>query len=375
MLYGEAVKLPREATIYINFENRRLAGMDGEVFNDIIDFIHSEGLLEQHRRIYLFLDEVQRIDGWERYVRSIQDEFKGRIKIIVTGSSSEILASDAASLLTGRHLTTLVLPLSFGEYLRFRGLELDPGTERGRALLDKESGEYLRRGGFPEASVSDDWEKLRDQLYEDVLSRDVITRSGHRGAHIIKEFSDYLMANTGNLLSFNKMADYLGSRNIRITTPTLIRYFGMLKSAYICFDVTIHSSKYRDRMKHPRKIYAYDTGFAHLSGEAGAGRLLENAAAVELVRHGIEPRYWKDQAGYEVDFVFGRTGKARALQVCQSLSDPDVRKRELRALERCMDEMDIPEGLIITRREEGTASAGGRPVRIVPLWKWLLGME
>jgi len=84
--------------------------------------------------------------------------------------------------------------------------------------------------------------------------------------------------------------------------------------------------------------------------------------------------YWKDRIGYEVDFLVGRPNRLQAIQVCCDLSDPDVRKRELRALERCMDEMDIPEGLIITRREEGTTSAGGRPVGIVPLWKWLLGM-
>ena len=113
LLYGIAAKLPRRTTIYVNFENRRLAGVDGNVFNDLVEFIHSERLIERGERLHLFLDEVQKIPGWERYVRSIQDEFKGRIKTFVTGSSSELLASDAAKLLTGRHLTTLLLPLSF----------------------------------------------------------------------------------------------------------------------------------------------------------------------------------------------------------------------------------------------------------------------
>ncbi|MBA3045033.1 MAG: ATP-binding protein [Candidatus Thermoplasmatota archaeon] len=371
MLFGTAAKLPRKTTIYINFENRRLANVDGNIFNDIVEFIHSEKLMELHPRILLFLDEVQRIRGWERYVRSIQDEFKGHIKIFVTGSSSELLASDAAKLLTGRHLTTLVLPLSFQEFLAFREFNADPQTERGRVLMGKELDEFVHRGGYPEVAVSEDWQKLLNQLYDDVLSRDVITRSGHRGAHIIREFSDYLMANTGNLLSFSKMSKYLASRDIHITTPTLIKYFGMLKSAYICFDVTIHSAKIRDRMKYPRKIYAFDSGFASITGEAGLGRLYENTVAVELLRRGHEPRYWKDRAGYEVDFVVGRTRKTEAIQVCYDLSDPDVRKRELRGLERCMDELEISEGLVITRDEEGTADAGGRTVRIVPLWKWL----
>ena len=373
MLFSAAANLPKKSTVYVNFENRRLATIDGNVFNDIVEFIHAERLMERYPRVHLFLDEVQRIRGWERYVRSIQDEFKGSIKIFVTGSSSELLASDAATLLTGRHLTTLVLPLSFQEFLDFRESNMDPRTERGRVLMGKEMEEYVRRGGYPEAAVSDDWQKLLTQLYEDVLSRDVITRSGHRGAHILREFSNYLMANVGNLLSFSKMSRYFVSRDIRVTTPTLIKYFSMLRGAYVCFDVTIHSAKIRDRMKYPRKVYAYDSGFASITGETGIGRLYENVVAVELVRRGIEPHYWKDRAGYEVDFVVGRTRKTLAVQVCYDLSDEDVRKRELRGLSRCMDELEISEGLVITRDEEGTEEVGGRTVRIVPLWKWLLG--
>ena len=375
MLFSAAANLPKKSTVYVNFENRRLATIDGNVFNDIVEFIHAERLMERYPRVHLFLDEVQRIRGWERYVRSIQDEFKGSIKIFVTGSSSELLASDAATLLTGRHLTTLVLPLSFQEFLDFRESNMDPRTERGRVLMGKEMEEYVRRGGYPEAAVSDDWQKLLTQLYEDVLSRDVITRSGHRGAHILREFSNYLMANVGNLLSFSKMSRYFVSRDIRVTTPTLIKYFSMLRGAYVCFDVTIHSAKIRDRMKYPRKVYAYDSGFASITGETGIGRLYENVVAVELVRRGIEPHYWKDRAGYEVDFVVGSTRKTQAVQVCYDLSDEDVRKRELRGLSRCMDELEISEGLVITRDEEGTEEVGGRTVRIVPLWKWLLGAQ
>ncbi|MCK4267100.1 MAG: ATP-binding protein [Thermoplasmata archaeon] len=364
MLFSAAANLPKKSTVYVNFENRRLATIDGNVFNDIVEFIHAERLMERYPRVHLFLDEVQRIRGWERYVRSIQDEFKGSIKIFVTGSSSELLASDAATLLTGRHLTTLVLPLSFQEFLDFRESNMDPRTERGRVLMGKEMEEYVRRGGYPEAAVSDDWQKLLTQLYEDVLSRDVITRSGHRGAHILREFSNYLMANVGNLLSFSKMSRYFVSRDIRVTTPTLIKYFSMLRGAYVCFDVTIHSAKIRDRMKYPRKVYAYDSGFASITGETGIGRLYENVVAVELVRRGIEPHYWKDRAGYEVDFVYGGT----AVQVCIDPSDSDTRRRELRALSRCMAETGVREGLVITRDLNESEGA----VRFIPLWKWLL---
>ena len=117
-----------------------------------MEFIHSEGILEDFERIFLFLDEIQHIEGWERYIRSIYDEYKGRIKIFVTGSCSNLLSDEYASLLTGRHITRRVLPLRFQEYLIFNGMEPEKSfdTEKISSRTAGMFDEYLVRGGFPE---------------------------------------------------------------------------------------------------------------------------------------------------------------------------------------------------------------------------------
>ncbi|MBI5001494.1 MAG: ATP-binding protein [Euryarchaeota archaeon] len=361
--------VPKEATIYLNFENRKLAPVQGSMFNDLVEVIHAERLLERHGRVYLFLDEVQRVPDWERYVRSIQDEFKGRVKTTVSGSTARLMRPDVAKLLAGRHLTTVVLPLSFREYLGFVGIEKSPKTERARALVKGALEQYLRHGGYPEVVLSELKEEMLAHLYADSVARDVLAKV--RGAATLSELSDYLVSNSGNLLSFGKMSRYFKSIGAPISVPTLIRYFGHLRDAFLLFDVTIFSTRIRDRLQYPRKVYCYDAGLASVIGNVGEGHLYETVVAAELARRGATFHYWKDRAGYEVDFVLGRGRKTLAVQVCFDLADPDARKREFRGLSRCMGDLGIGDGLVITRDEE----AGEAGVRSVPLWKWLLEAE
>ncbi|MEA1864762.1 MAG: AAA family ATPase [Euryarchaeota archaeon] len=114
-----SIGVDKKATIYLNFEDRRLLPSTPEYLNDLVEFIHARRLLD-HGKIFIFLDEIQRIEGWESYIRSIYDEFKGKIKIFVSGSTSKLTESELSHLLTGRHLTTRVFPLGFGEFLRFK---------------------------------------------------------------------------------------------------------------------------------------------------------------------------------------------------------------------------------------------------------------
>jgi len=130
----ESKKLDKKSTLYINFENRRLYPLKEEYFNQIIEFVYAEGLLDKFERIYLFLDEIQNIENWHRWARSIYDEFKGRMKIFISGSNEKLLEKEYSRLLTGRHLTVNVFPLSFEEYLRFNNIFVD----RKQPLLEKE---------------------------------------------------------------------------------------------------------------------------------------------------------------------------------------------------------------------------------------------
>ncbi len=374
LMFEKIGKLPKQATIYVNFENRKLLPIKSSYLNDIIDFINEEKLLEKYKRIYLFLDEIQKIDGWEQFVRSIYDEYKGKIKIFVSGSSANLLSKDYGELLTGRHLTTNVYPLSFTEFLRFKDCKPEKSTQA-KALLR----EYLLYGGFPEVVLAKEKEQILGQLFSDVLSRDILSRADIRREQILEEFAYFLISNISNRLSFNKMSRYFKSRGIKISVQTLENYFYFMKNAFLLFDALMFSLKVKDQLQYSRKIYCIDTGLANLIGfklNENMGKLYENTVAVELLRRkklNTKVFYWHDQQQREVDFVVKQGLKVEQLiQVCYDLSNEDTKKRELAGLLKAMDEFELNEGTIITKDYESIEVIGEKKVKYVPLWAWLL---
>jgi len=369
--------LPKKSTIYINFENRRLLPLKEEYFNDIVEFIHAQEMLENEKQIYLFLDEVQRITGWEMYARSIYDEFKGKIKIFVSGSSANLLSQDYARLLTGRHLTCVVLPLSFREYLVFKGLSIDDQvlTERKESLVKKYLKEYMTYGGFPEVVLEGQKDTMLSQLFSDIVSRDILSRTEIRNENVMQELSNYCAANISNLLSFGKMTRYFKGRGIKTSTPTLISYFQYMKNAFLFFDNTIFSYKIKDRMQYPRKIYTIDCGFANLAGTENLGRICENTVAIELLRRGASTFYWKYRSGEEVDFVLRKGRRIRPIQVCYDPDAQETKEREIKALIKCMDEFKLKMAEVITFDYEDEEKVKNKTIQFIPLWKFLLGIS
>jgi len=371
-------KLDKEATIYINFENRKLMPLKDSYFNDLIKFIYAEELFEKYETVYLFLDEVQRINGWEKYIRSIYDEFKEKIKIFVSGSSANLLSKEYSKLLTGRHLTTQVLPLSFREFLQFQGIEVGNKiqTERAEVKVKKQLTKYLQTGGFPDVVLGEEKEMILSQLFTDIVSRDVLSRTSIRKENIVEEFSYYLASNVSNLLSFNKMRDYFASRGIKVSVPTLLNYFWHLKNAFLFFDSLIFSYTIKDQMQYPRKIYCVDNGIANISGfktSENLGKLYENTVAIELLRKGFDLYYWKTKQHEEVDFVIKQgTQVTQLIQVCYDMETMDVKQREVKALNKAMETFRIKEGLIITDKIAGEQEFDGMKIVYKPLWEWLM---
>jgi len=377
-------KIDKKATIYVNFENRKLLPLRETYFNDIVKFIYTEKLIEKYKRIYLFLDEVQRIKGWEKFVRSIYDEFKGKIKIFVSGSSANLLSKDYGKLLTGRHLTTKVFPLSFKEFLKFKDLEVEPLTEKKITEIKNFLKEYLRYGGFPEITLSNNKEELLNQLFGDLMARDILGRAEIRKEQIMEEFAYYLTSNVSNTLSFNKMSNYFKSKGIKISVSTIENYFYLMKNAFLFFDNLIFSYKVKDQLQYPRKIYCIDSGLVNLMGfkfSKDVGKIYENTVAVELLRRlnrpSIKSFYWKNPQQEEVDFVIKEGIKIKQLiQVCHNIEDEKTKKREIRALIKASKELKCKNLLVITEdyeTEEKVKWFGSRAsIKFIPLWKWLL---
>lgn len=379
----------KKATVYINFENRKLLPLTPEYFNDLIESIYGRRLLDSYEKIFVFLDEVQRIEGWENYVRSIYDEFKGKIKLFVSGSTSKLTRSELSYLLTGRHLTSHVLPLSFREFLLFKGLVFDRGNvkeyiiEEDISIIKEMLREYITFGGFPEVVLAE-WnkEELLQTLFGDIISRDILAKLGKK-REIGEEIAYFLCSNIGNLVSFTKLSGMLKNRGIKISVPTLEKYFSIMKEAFLFFDVQIFSYKVKDQLQYPRKIYAIDLGFANFSGfkfSEDAGRVMENLVAVELLRRRTlilnpvsEIYYWKDKQGREVDFVLKRGLKIEELiQATYASEKEGIEGREKRALIKASEELKCDNMLVITWDYEAEEEFRGKRIKFTPLWKWLL---
>ena len=371
-------KTDKKATIYINFENRKLLPLRETYFNDIIEFIYAENLIDKYKTVYLFLDEVQRIDKWEQYVRSIYDEFKDKIKIFVSGSSANLLSKEYSKLLTGRHLTTHVTPLSFKEFLDFNNIKITKKniTEQEESIIKKQLKDYIKNGGFPDVVLGKEKDDIISQLFTDIVTRDVLSRIDIRKEDIVEEFSYYLASNVSNLLSFNKMKNYFTSRGMKISVPTLTNYFWHLKNAFLFNDSLIYSYTIKDQMQYPRKIYCIDNGIVNVVGfklSENIGNIYENTVANELIRQDKKIYYWKNRQQEEVDFVIVHGTQVKQLtQVCYNIENIDTKNREIKSLIKAMSSFKMNEGLIITENYDSIETIDNKKIIFKPLWKWLI---
>ena len=371
-------KTDKKATIYINFENRKLLPIRETHFNDIIEFIYAENLIDKYKTVYLFLDEVQRVDKWEQYVRSIYDEFKDKIKIFVSGSSANLLSKEYSKLLTGRHLTTHVTPLSFKEFLDFNNIKIPTKniTEKEESIIKKQLKDYIKNGGFPDVVLGQEKDEIISQLFTDIVTRDVLSRIDIRKEDIVEEFSYYLASNISNLLSFNKMKKYFTSRGMKISVPTLTNYFWHLKNAFLFNDSLIYSYKIKDQMQYPRKIYCIDNGIVNVVGfklSENIGSIYENTVANKLIRQGKKIYYWKNRQQEEVDFVVVHGTQVKQLiQVCYNTENIDTKNREIKSLLKAMTSFKLNEGLIITDDYDSIEIIDKKKIIFKPLWKWLI---
>lgn len=375
-------KIDKKATLYINFENRRLYPLKGDYFNQIVEIIFAERLLEKFKKVYLFLDEVQNVPDWQKYIRSVYDEFKGRIKIFISGSNARLLSKEYAGLLTGRHLSINLFPLSFREFLNFNNL-LPPGAiflEKEKSLIKRGLEDYIEFGGFPEVTLSSPKNKkeILEQHFSDILTRDVIFKQNLRkDLSVIEELGMYILSNAANLTSFRKLTQFFCSKGAKISLPTLEDYFGLFEDAFLFFSVRIFSYKIKDQFQHPLKIYSTDTGLVNALSHKFSedrGRLCENIVAVELKRRKKDIYYWKDYQHREVDFVIKEGLRVKELiQVCMDLEEEKTQNREIESLIRASNELKCRTLVIINKNYEKKEIVKGKTIKYFPLWKWLLG--
>jgi hypothetical protein len=382
LLYGLANELlksnSREEVVHINFEDERIP-IKTEFLTSLLptaDEIFSKKIK------YLFLDELHNIPNWSKWLRRIYDNQD--MKIFVSGSSSKMSEEEIPTELRGRFLEIRIFPLSFKEFLRFKKLDFNfkmlDYSEKERSLLIKALTEYLTYGGLPEIVLIDENKKfeLAQSYYVTVIKRDIVERYNLKNEESLKAILKLLL--DSKEYSISKSYNNLKSLGYEIGKSTLQKYISYIENSYFIFSVPIFSYKIKDQMQYPRKVYFIDNAFINsisTNFSGNFGRLYENIIAVELKRRKKECYYWKSMEKEEVDFVIKDNRKIdQLIQVCYDVTDPDTKKREIKALLKASKDLRCSNLLVINQNYSGEEYLEWfgirRKVKFIPLWKWLL---
>ncbi len=378
-----AAGTPPGQLLYVNFEDERLPALEAADLHRFVDAWRRRHPDAIGRPLNLYLDEVQNVPGWESFVRRMLD--RGDTRVVVTGSSAQLLSREIATSLRGRALPTEIAPFSFREALVFAGDALPqawPVAADVGALLHARFDTYLRGGGFPEVQGLDDRTRVRVlQDYVDVVVlRDVIERHGVSNVEALRFLVRRLLSDPAGRFSVNRLYNALKSQGRRVSKDSLYAALAHIEDAFLVFALPIDRRSEAARSANPRKAYPVDPGLAvahSFSAAKNTGHLLETAVYLELRRRGYTCGYVKTRSGFEVDFIARRRGLGDELlvQVCADATDPATRHRELRALNEAMAEHELDRGLMITMGETDTIAVDAGRVVVRPAWRWLLEPE
>ncbi len=321
---------------FLNLEDPRLSrALDWTTLQALVDGFRRAR--PRSPRLYFFLDEIQQVEGWQRWLRSQLDRPSGNV-FVATGSNATMLSGELSTVLTGRHLTVELFPFNLAELRR-----LDPALS-----VD----DYLRVGGFPEPFWMLDGDRLRRQYFVDIVERDVRERVGARSSLPVQQVAQMVYESAGSELSLRRVAGAAG-----IAVDTAGAYIDACEAAYLLFSCPFFAFSARKRASRSRKFYPVDPGLRRVvvtPGEADRGKALECATFLALRRRSARVSYWRGRG--EVDFVVQQAGRIVPVQVTwEGLQD-----RHHRALDDFYEHFpQADEAVVVT--VDGFEQALGRP--------------
>ena len=332
----------------VNFDDERLSGLKAGDLNNILEAVYTlKGDVD-----VLVLDEIQVVEGWEMFVSRLRDTKK----VLVTGSNSSLLSREFGTRLTGRHLDFTLFPFSFREFVASKGF-VYTGTTKSIAEAKRLLEEYMSVGGFPEVQIFGT-AVLRSTL-DYVILKDIVLRYGIRNERLIFEIARFLLDNSSNEISYNRIKNAFDVPSVH----TVADYVRFLEASFLVSTVERFSKKTLTRYTLPKKVYSVDPGLARKDVE----HAMENLVYLELRRSGLQPTYYADP-NCEVDFVT----PDELLQVTYANDQREIERREVRSLVEVGRKIGQRKLKIITHDAEGEITEGGRRIRLVPLWKYLL---
>ncbi len=373
MLYSKINQLIKQGLmrniVYINFEDDRIFPLKLQDLGGIIDGYYELYPDIRGRLIYFFFDEIQQVDGWEKFVRRVLDNETCRIYI--AGSSSRMLSREISTTLRGRTIVYEIFPLSFKEYLRFKDIEINMYSSASLSKIVNAFDEYLKRGGFPETVNFDRevWFRTIGEYMDSILYRDIIERYSVKNTFLLKFLLNYLSRNISTLLSVNKLFNYFSSQGLKLSKNTLYEYLEYFEDAYAFFTVPVYSRSIKDQYRNPRKLYAVDIAFKRVSDiQEDMGRVYENIVFLELRKRYRNIFYFKNK--HETDFIVPE--EKIIINVCFDTSDFNTLGREVKGTQEAMKYFGAKNGFIITGGEEKIMKSQTGKIIFIPLWKWTL---
>jgi len=361
-------------SLYVDLEHSAFRYITHKDFFEIISIFEEYFGIKVEK---ILIDEVQRIDEWERLVRSLLDSYE----MIISGSSSKLLPKEIAASLRGRSLTYLLLPLSFREYLNFKGIEVKSIVSLyEKVKMIKELEEFLDWGGYPEIVI--DWdkkEKILREYFETIFQKDFVERFEIVNTQIARLIFEFIIKNFGGELSTHKIANFVSSMIGRNVKNIVYDYVEKLPETFSSFFVEKFEKSVYKRKSFAKKVYICDLGLTNLLiGEKNWGKRMENMVFLELLRKTnkrplMEIYYWKDYQQHEIDFVVKERSEINQLiQVTYASGKDEIEKREIRALLKASELLNCKNLLIITWDYEDEIKVNNKTIKCLPLWKWLL---
>jgi len=362
-------KIKNEFFIYFNFEDERIPEST-EVMTELMFAVEE---LYRKQPAYLFFDEIHIIPGWGKFLRRVLN--KG-YKIFVTGSSSKLGLKEIPTELRGRTINYTIFPLSFLEFLHFKGIEINKLYSQKEIEIKNTFEEYLVYGGFPELYESNEIERKEviQEYFRTLVQRNLIDRFNIKEEALLNSTVKLILNSL--TISISKLTKTLQSMGFRCSKNTISNYITYLEKSFFLIQTLYYSKNVKDQLQYPRKIYFVDNGFIkYLSLNPDRTRFLENAVALELTRRGQEFYYWKNQRGEEIDFVLIEKEKvSQLIQVSYDISLTDTREREVRALAKGLKLFGLQKGMILTFDSEEMIKTGEYEIEVKPVWKWLLNI-
>ncbi len=353
--------------LYINFEDERLLGMTTEDLNSILEVHYTMS----DKKPTLFLDEIQNIPYWEKFVRRLADT---KHKLFITGSNAKMLSSEIATTLGGRLIIKEVFPYSFTEYLKARKCKIDNDSlliTNKRAEIKRHFKEYFTSGGFPECANYPSKRDYLSSVYQKIYLGDIASRNNIENRYALRLMFKKIAESVCQPISFNRLTNILKSTGTKISVSSIINYIEYSTAAFLLFPIRNIADNLTERETNP-KYYFVDNGILSLLMMDSDSLLLENLTAVYLLRkYGTDQNVFFYNHNVEIDFYIPDEGLA--IQVSYDISQSsDTYDRETKAFVQFSKYIDCKRCLLLTYDTEDTIIRDGVTIDILPFWKWAL---